>query len=431
VSEDWLPLLSGPRADEALAAAHEVGVRLRDPECLAEAIATAPSQTSLPEIVAWRPISIAQGHSGLALTFDQLDACFPDERWGDEANTQIELAVEGLRRERRAPTGLFQGLAGLAFAAVTVDPARYARLLGTLDGLLRARAERLTASLAGRHGCADSELDVMSGLAGIGAYFLTRGDRASLDPMLTRLVELVRADSHVPAWHTPVELLTEDFRPLYPDGYLNCGLAHGIPGPLALLALAFAEGIEVTGLREAVELASTWLIDRAVEDEWGVNWAAVVPLGSLSPDAKPSRAAWCYGAPGISRALWLAGTALGDRELCELAVQALEAVFRRPPAKRNVDAPTFCHGFGGLLHVTLRMGNDSGSQPLGDAAAGLAAQLAGDFEPASIVGYRDLDPDGRCVDTAGLLQGAAGVALVLLAAAAPRPPRWDRLFLLA
>jgi lantibiotic biosynthesis protein len=46
------------------------------------------------------------------------------------------------------------------------------------------------------------------------------------------------------------------------------------------------------------------------------------------------------------------------------------------------------------------------------------------------LGVRDETVPGTFVDNPGLLTGAAGVALVLLATATPVLPEWDRLFLL-
>jgi lantibiotic modifying enzyme len=96
-----------------------------------------------------------------------------------------------------------------------------------------------------------------------------------------------------------------------------------------------------------------------------------------------------------------------------------------------VDAPTFCHGQAGLLQITLRMANETGSERLVSSASGLAVELVDRFEPDSTLGYRDLDPDGRSIDCPGLLIGAAGISLVLLAAASDVVPDWDRVFLLA
>jgi hypothetical protein len=42
-----------------------------------------------------------------------------------------------------------------------------------------------------------------------------------------------------------------------------------------------------------------------------------------------------------------------------------------------------------------------------------------------------MEAGGRRVDNPGLLDGAPGVALALLAACCPAEPTWDRLFLLS
>ena len=41
---------------------------------------------------------------------------------------------------------------------------------------------------------------------------------------------------------------------------IDVGLSHGVAGPLALLALAAREGIEVAGQREAVAELGGWLV---------------------------------------------------------------------------------------------------------------------------------------------------------------------------
>jgi len=101
----------------------------------------------------------------------------------------------------------------------------------------------------------------------------------------------------------------------HPHGNLNCGLAHGIPGPLATMSLALACDVTVPGLPEAVDRAAGWLAGHRADDYWGVNWPVAVSLiavGSVvaaepGRAGEPSRSAWCYGAPGVARALWLAG----------------------------------------------------------------------------------------------------------------------------
>jgi hypothetical protein len=155
-----------------------------------------------------------------------------------------------------------------------------------------------------------------------------------------------------------------------------------------------------------------------------------VGRAEAAPDG-PSRCAWCYGSPGVARALWLAGDALGRDDYRELAIAAMEAVFRRPITVRRIDSPTFCHGVAGLLAITLRFANDTGASVFTDASRILTQQLLESYQPDSLLGFRNIEFADQEIDQPGLLDGAPGVALVLLAAATNVDPTWDRLFLLS
>jgi hypothetical protein len=228
----------------------------------------------------------------------------------------------------------------------------------------------------------------------------------------------------------------------YPEGNLNCGLAHGIPGPLALLALAHEAGIVVDGLSEAVESLATWIVSNRLDDEWGANWPTAIaivrdPDGTRHPAAPasspfgPSHAAWCYGSPGIARTLWQAGRALSRADFQALAIEAVEAIARRPAPARKIQSPTFCHGTAGLLQIVLRFAFDTGSESICNSARTLTDEVLGKYETSSLLGYRSVELRGARVDQPGLLDGAPGVALTLLAAAMPVAPEWDALFLLS
>jgi lantibiotic biosynthesis protein len=234
---------------------------------------------------------------------------------------------------------------------------------------------------------------------------------------MSALVAMTRADEVLSAWYTPPHLLGDELTMRqYPHGNLNCGVAHGIPGSLALMALALTADMDTPGLQDSVEQIARWLITQRLDDVWGASWPAVVPLTAAGQVAEPvtSRTAWCYGTPGVARSLWLAGKALNQPRFCEQAIEAMPAVYRRP--ERGMDSPTFCHGVAGLLQITLRFGHDTGHSLFAVQAATLVAQLLGLYEPNSLLGYRDHELGGRLVDRPGLLDGAPGVALALLAA---------------
>jgi hypothetical protein len=416
---------------------------LRDPARVRDAIAAAAGQTSYPNVVYWEPHGIAQGDAGLALLCAQLDACCPDEGWDVAGHQFLASAVRGAERAQGLSPGIFGGVSGLAFAAWSLarGGTRYQRLLESLEEALVPQTMQLAERVARRNGMPVSEFDLISGLAGIGAYLLCRRHRPAvadaLDATLRSLVALTVDGGVTPRWHTPARFMADtSMADHHPYGNLNCGLAHGIPGPLALMALAYRDGALVPGLADALHQAATWLVDHRTYDDWGMGWPTAVPLnadGLADPTvtAEPSRTAWCYGNPGVARALWLASDALDDAAMGGLAVEAMEAVFRRPVPLRRIDSPTFCHGMAGVLQITLRFARDTGLPSFASAAGTLTQQLLDQHEPDRLLGYYSLEPGGNRVDQPGLLDGSPGVVLALLAAAGPAEPFWDRLFLLA
>lgn len=369
------------------------------------------------------PPDLAAGGAGLALAFHQLDRCLPGQGWDVPAGGYLAAALRGAGRPGAVRTaGLYRGLGGLAFAARTV--AADEGVLAVLDrGIEDAATAGARGLGGGTHGVAARVFDVISGLTGTGAYLLCRaaepGAAAALSDVLGALVALCGERAGVPHWHTPAAALSGDALPrLYPGGALNCGFSHGIAGPLALLALALGAGVSVPGQREAVEWAAGWLLAQRADDGFGPDWPRLVALPdrSATPAADSS---WCYGSPGIARSLWLAGVALDDRSLRDVAAGTVTAALRRPLARHRTHPEAgLCHGVAGLLQITLRFAHDTGDPFFATAAVELTGQLV------------ELAGPNRLRDP-GFLTGAAGTALALLAAATSVPPTWDRMLLLA
>ncbi len=445
--------MTGDLATAAVCAAREVSLRLRSPEQVEAAAAVARQQTAFPRSTHWIPYTISQGYAGLAVLWGYMDACFAGEGWDVTGREHIELAVRGAEKAHEPPVGLFSGLSGLAFGAWQLSRygTRYRHLLALLDDAICVEATALANGLyAQGNGMTIGEFDVISGASGVGAYLLCRRDQpgpaAALSAVIQSLIYIGDNEGGVPRWHTPAHLLwDEGMKESYPYGNLNCGLAHGIPGPLAFLSQSLRAGLAAPGLPETIARMADFLCGNRYDDEWGVNWPNAVPLepageandGALrsasaqsTPDG-PSRCAWCYGSPGIARSLWLAGEALDRDDYRHLAVSSMEDVFRRPVKARRIDSPTFCHGVAGLLAITLRFANETRSPVFIEASRTLVRQLLDSYQPESLLGFRNIEYGDYEIDQPGLLDGTPGVALVLLAAATNVAPTWDRLFLLS
>ncbi len=432
--------------------AREVAARLRERGNIVAAIAAARKQTAFPRSVSWQPYALAQGDAGLALLCGYLDACFPGEGWDVTGHRYLEIAARAAEQRSNLPVGLFSGLSGLAFAVEYLSQGgkRYRKLLAACEETLFPQIIALASHLSKQtREVSVSEFDLISGLSGIGAYLLRRKDvgeaRDALEAILHSLIRLMAEDTStaLPRWYTPAHLIWDEAtRQLYPYGNLNCGLAHGVPGPLGLLSLAQIASVSVDGMEEAIAGSADWLLQHRLDDRWGINWPTAIAIAAdgtvpahvsdkLAAPFEPSRTAWCYGSPGIARALWFAGEALHRDEYREVAIAAMEAVYRRPVPVRRIDSPTFCHGTAGLLHITLRFAHDTGLPQFSEAAQTLTAQLLALYDPDSLLGYYSLEPGNKRVDQPCLLDGAPGVVLVLLAASCNVEPVWDRLFLLS
>jgi hypothetical protein len=332
----WQPLYKPLRAQRVLSLALDIARRLADPAVIEQAVISAKAATTEPASIYWHSYGLAQGDAGLALMYGCFDACFPDQGWDRVAHEWVERASRGAEAVERLPGGLFEGLSGLAF---TVDflsrgGRRYRNLLEHLHDCVVEDVRTQCAAL-------DEELaagavsflawDAIAGLTGMGAYLLRRGDHGNLIPIVDRLVMLTHDTQGLPSWHTSPAMSSKWMLDAYPDGHLNCGLAHGIPGPLALLSLAVLEGVAAPGLEATIDRIASWLSLHCVSDACGVNWPSAVPLvrdadrltvGTCEGLAG-THAGWCYGSPGVARALWLAGRARRNAAYGALALVQL------------------------------------------------------------------------------------------------------------
>ncbi|NMO51809.1 lanthionine synthetase C family protein [Actinoplanes sp. TBRC 11911] len=425
----WRPVLDGARRRDAIDVALEVAGRIAQPARLAAAVARYNSHARERGVAPWQAHAIAHGDAGLAVMCAYLDACFPGAGWDRRGHEFLASAAHAVEQPPAVPPSLFGGMAGVAFAGMTLSRGgtRYSRLQATLDEALTPMARRLVMALGGPD--RGTAFDVISGAGGVAAYLIGRpGD--VLPGLLGGLVALAEPAT-IPRWATLPTTTDSRLGREYPQGYLDCGLAHGAPGVLALLAIALAHGIEVPGQAEAVRRFGSSILGYATSDVYGMTWPQAVPLdGEVPPVAPISRSAWCYGSPGVARALHLAGEAVDDTDLRNAAATALHDFLRRVNAAQPADSSTFCHGLAGVLQVVLRFAHDAqAGGPAESTASAVADLLLAQYSPGRLLGYGPLS--GQDIEDPGLLDGAAGVVMTLLAAATDTEPTWDRLFLLS
>jgi len=358
--------------------------------------------------------SLASGDAGLAVAAGYAASTL-DVAFQDPARRFLARATQA----GADSLSFFGGLSGIGWAAEHLAPTLGSGNVG--EALDRTLIERLDRPW-------ERDVDLVSGLTGLGVYALERLPRPeagkALELILGHLHGRAKPDGAGVTWWSEASWLPETHRHLYPDRSINLGLAHGTPGIVALLAAAGPAGDlltrAVTGL----------LLHRG---EGGPScfprWAAP------GEEPVPARTAWCYGDPGVASALLQAGMAAGRADWTEAGVQVARAAAARDPAEGRVVDAGLCHGATGLSLAFARMARVTGDDALRAAAASWA-ERAMDMREVSegIGGFRSAVPDGDGVawrNDPSLLTGAAGVALGLLAAATDVEPRWDRFLMLS
>jgi lantibiotic biosynthesis protein len=356
----------------------------------------------------WRQ-SLARGALGIALLHVEraaagLASWRPARDWLDYAVQEPVTAGAG--------SHLFYGAPALAYVlsrAAAGDLKTGQRTSTRLhDAITRESAERTSRA----HSRIDNgllpelaEFDLIRGLTGFGTYFLHHNpaDDAlrGILRYLVRLTEPVEISGTVfPGWWTaasPSGRQTAKFA----GGHANLGLAHGIAGPLALLALATRHSVIVDGQLAAISSICAWLAHWHSSDPAEPAWPYWITLQEYlnehRPHCWPQRLGWCYGTAGTARALQLAAIATGDPALRSTAENTLITALAAPANRILTTDPSLCHGQAGLARIAAAAAGDAT-----DTAMAARLRMIADELP---------EPSKEDLAEPGLLDGAAGVAL--------------------
>lgn len=402
----WQPLLTGDLARRAVDAAREIAAELE---------ARYPSTAGPCRPQPGGPCGLALLHGYLAATGVE-----EEEAAGERAGLRLDhiLTEAG---ERRLPASFWTGFTGIAWTNLHLEEL-LAGKAGTdlneeVDSMLRD-VVRLTPWRW--------QYDLIAGLVGIGCYALDHPDRDLAADLLGSIVERL-AESAVGrgggiTWWTPPALLGDRAATLYPQGYFDLGLAHGIPGIVALLGRACGSGLVGGEALRLLEGAVQWLLANRRSEDGGPRF------GRYAGEIRelPARSAWCYGDPGVAVALLAAARAVGEPGWEQEALAIARRSCARPADETGVIDACFCHGTSGLGHLYNRLYQATGEESF--------ARAAGDWFEQTLTRWdrRGEDPAGWLETAeswwqqAELLEGGTGAGLALLAATSPAEPGWDR-----
>ncbi len=424
--EAWRPLLGGTLAKRARLAIAAVATETLEPT----------RRPSHPPVIAarkktTRDPSLSSGAAGLAIFYGYLSRAHPRSRYGQAARGFLREAGDALKSVTMG-FSLYAGFSGVAWAIAHLE----GRLGETNAGYSTEAVDEALSDFVSRPGW-EVEYDLIIGLVGLGVYALERlpapGAISCLEGVIDRLEETAERQAGGITWHTAPELLVPKQRKWCPHGYYNVGLAHGVPGVIALLGAACAAGVRRRKARKLLDGAVAWLRRQQLENGPGSRFPAWVVPGVKSAGC---RSAWCYGDPGVAAALFCAARCVGEPAWEREALKIAWAAADRPHDQAGVEDPGLCHGAAGLGHVFNRMYQATGDATLRRAARFWFERTLAMRQPGRGVGgfsalWVNEDGTTNWGNDSGLLTGASGVALALLAATASVEPSWDRMLLVS
>ncbi|MCK7626061.1 subtilin biosynthesis protein spaC [Streptomyces sp. RS10V-4] len=196
-------------------------------------------------------------------------------------------------------------------------------------------------------------------------------------------------------------------------GRVNTGMGHGVAGVLTALAAAVRRSPggapEAAG---ALGRASGWLRRQAFTDARSIrSWDGAGPAAA-SPEGPRRRQAWCYGAPGVSWALWEAADACRDEAARRFATDAFTSLAAGYHEEFHLfgdhpgDRLGLCHGAAGVLAVADALYRHAGLPAAGVLRARLLDHLDRRRDEIRALG----------AERTALLGGAAGTLSAVLTA---------------
>jgi len=407
---EWTVLLEGSLRERALQTVDEVAGRLRERQGV-------------------EGPTLAGGLAGLAFLFAELERGQPGRGHQALAEQLLLEAATAVEEQPLSPS-LYGGFSGITWSIERL------RALGvpSLDDL--EEVDEALLGLISRHPWS-ADYDLIIGLVGMGVYALERLPRSSaarcLEELVARLQERSTRAGPGRSWWTPPQHLPDHQRVDYPEGYFNLGAAHGVPAVVALLALIARAGVAEQRARELATDGARWLLANALPDSPGARFPSCIAPGIPSDGA---RAAWCYGDPGVVLCLLVAARALSDLGLEHAALALAREAALRPVEDSGVRDAGICHGAAGLGHLYNRLYQATREPLFKEAATTWFAQTLELRRPGEgVAGYsawnRLPGEEPTWVADGGLLTGATGIALALVAACHPFAPSWDGMLMAA
>jgi lantibiotic modifying enzyme len=364
---------------------------------------------------------LGSGLAGPLIFYAELFNATQRAEYLEQARRKLDAIFDSL--EQMTTFDLYGGLAGVAWALNHVRSLEHGKALGLADDCCEevdSLLLELTAAQTWTH-----HFELISGLVGVGAYALEHPDRSVRTALFSRVVTQLEAVSEREGdgvtWRSQNHFLPNPSERIrFPNGLHNLGIAHGVPGVIALYGKALRRGITDSRLEPMLRQALTWLLSVS-------NSQPELSYGFVAGDLIHSRIAWCYGNLSVAIALIQAAQGLADEVLMSKALALATTTIERPMWETGVEDASLCHGSFGNAHIYHRIYQLSGKRRFLAASRRwqeVATHSAPEMRKESglLFPFRMRD---EWKQDLGYLMGLSGIGLVAAQDIFPLSGSWD------
>jgi len=274
----------------------------------------------------------------------------------------------------------------------------------------------------------NTNYDLFYGIIGCGSYFL---QRVKYNPQcvsyLNEIVGLLNKekDENNIIWND---------RFSKSSGYINFGLAHGLPSQI----IFFSKVYKLTGNVLSKELANSaidFILKYKSTDKMSISLFPNFVSYYNNDINYNSRLAWCYGDIGIGYSILYYSVVINSQKHRKIAIDILKkcASIKQEDLTSGIKDKCFCHGTSGIFHIFNNIVNKFGLNEF--------YEVKNYWLNKTLENYSDINSFMSCafdkkakkeiyINDIGLIEGYIGIGLTLLANVDSTANEWEELFML-
>lgn len=377
--------------------------------------------------------NIANGIAGVSLLMNHLYEVTGQSRFKDMAVTYLRNVIGYINESAEHQKGLMTGISGVNLALFTVagNNTNLSHIYESINTLM----EREVGKIIGKPPSKISihHYDHIFGMSGILLSLIEGPQTSNIKDLAISIVdELCSRTSLLTAlpegFITDLSIYGDRFQDIRNEKVIDISLSHGISGVVYALSCALLNNLldsrRKSEAKQCLYRLCMFILSSTRMDEKGnIQSLYKLPIEISGKSSYSSTSpSWCYGIPGISRAVNAAGEALDIRFLCKLADDMLCRSVTRSDTSlwdRELSSPILCHGHAGTIAILLRTNLSEKNLPEH------IRKIEGFFDPELDCWFYEVAAGKKTEIGIGYLEGLTGILCSLLSVNSRRY-NWDK-----